>query len=232
MENKKIDMIALILAVVALILAVISMAVIPGPEGPAGPEGPQGQQGLKGDTGDTGPQGDQGSTGPQGAQGAQGAQGPQGLQGLQGSQGIQGIPGTGSQIFTNYSVNVSALPTSCGQIGGLQVTLPSGVESGSYVWVTATVVVKIDHASGSDDLIEMYISDAVTCDDYPGNMTHLLPGGPASGVHYYTYTFQRVFYYSSAITAPVDFYVTGMLSLGVLGGDEFHSGNIVAIYFK
>jgi hypothetical protein len=217
MENNKMSLIAILLAVGALILAVIGMVAIPGPQGPAGPEGAQGPQGLKGDTGDAGPQGDIGLTGPQGNQGP---------------QGLQGIPGTGSKIYSNYSVNVSNLPTSCDQIGGLHVTLPTGVESGSYVWVSATVNVKIDHASGSDDLIEMYISDSVACDDYPGNFTHLIPGGPSSGIHFFTYTFQRVFFYSSAITTPVNFYVTGMLSIGTLGGDEFHSGNIVAIYFK
>ncbi len=214
------DLIALSVAVVALILAVIGMVAIPGPAGPAGLVGPQGPQGLKGDTGDAGPQGDQGLAGPQGAQG------------LQGPQGVQGIPGTGSEIFTNSSLNVSDLPTSCDQIGGLHVTLPNGVESDSYVWVTASVVVRINHASGSDDLVEMYISDTVACDDYPGNMTHWMASGPSSGIHYYTYTFQRVFYYTSDILTPVNFYVNGMISIGADDGDEFHTGNIVAIYFK
>jgi hypothetical protein len=217
MESNKMNLIAILLAVVALILAIIGMVAIPGPQGP---------QGLKGDTGATGAQGDPGLTGAQGDPGPQGDQGPQGL------QGIPGLDGSGSKIFSNYSTNVSDLPTSCGQIGGLHVTLPDGVEANSYVWVTVTVNVRIDHASGSDDLVEMYISDSVACDDYPGNFTHLVPGGPSSGIHYFTYTFQRVFYYSSAIGTPVNFYVTGLLSLGTLGGDEFHSGNIVAIYFK
>jgi len=219
-ENKKIDLIALALAVVALILAIIGMVAIPGPEGPVGLEGPQGPQGLKGDTGDAGPQGDQGLVGPQGAEG------------LQGPQGVQGIPGSGSKIFTNSSDDVANFTTSCDQIGELQVTLPNGVNSSSYVWVTATVVITIDHTSGTDDMIEMYISDSITCDNYDGNFTHQVPAGPSSGIHYFTFTFQRAFYYTSDIVTPVTFYVTGLISSGAMGGDQFLSGNIVAIYFE
>ncbi len=193
---------ATILSVVAVVLSAAALGaslVIPGPAGPSGTNGTNGTNGTTGATG---------------ANGATGPIGPAG-------------PGT---IMASVNVSTSsAVPTTCQEVPGRNVTIK--VTGPGVVVVQGAMMFNIAHTAGTLDEVDTTLSTtANTCDNFsPWAMFAYVSAAVPTGTYWPQVFMQRAFNVTAA--GSYTFYVNIMGFGGAGAGDAVRYSSLIAVFY-
>jgi len=196
-----------ILGVVAIILAVAALIMsfaIPGPAGAPGAPG------LNGTNGTDGTDGTNGATGPQGP------------------QGPQGPPGNGTLMARAAEGVAADIASTCTRFTGAEVTID--VPGPGTVVVTAVVVLDVSHTSGTRDLANVVIQQALTtCPIDPYRGLVVVQAGLPTDSYAVNVPLQRPFTVSG--TGTITLGVNGQMAQGHDAGDQFYTASLVAVFY-
>ena len=126
----------------------------------------------------------------------------------------------GGFTATNIGIACTAFPN-------LNVTLT--VSGPGTIIVQSTVVVRLEHASGSLDNVWVSVADPIDCTLTPSTGLALVSNLAASGLYYETVPLLRVFNVTSA--GNYSFGVNALSQAGWSLGDLFVHGTLLAVYY-
>ena len=190
-----------ILSVVAVILAVAALTMSLVIPGPAGAPGAPGLNGTDGTDGATGPQG---------------------------PQGPQGPPGNGTLMARAAEGVAADIASTCTRFTGAEVTID--VPGPGTVVVTAVVVLDVSHTSGTRDLANVVIQQALTtCPIDPYRGLVVVQAGLPTDSYAVNVPLQRPFTVSG--TGTITLGVNGQMAQGHDAGDQFYTASLVAVFY-